>query len=109
MTASYEQHFQQAAQRWLARRSPEVRDRIIRLNPEGLQEDRKIRGWNPSRQFARPWIMDVASRGDIIRRNGRDGFEVFRRAYQPSVKRGRRHYWSFNHLFSFFPKGGPHV
>lgn len=69
--------------------SPEIIDRIIRLNPE-LREGASLRGWNYKR-FREPGInLDCISKGRFLQRFGRSAYESL--PASAFMKRGRRVY-----------------
>lgn len=84
---------------WLVKRAPEVRDRILRLNPDP-KPGGYLRGWHPSQRWARPPDRDVLSRGFLIKTRGRAWFEAFAAKHPPAVRRGRRHYWSLRAVWN---------
>ena len=73
---------QTAFQAWLSKRTPAVRERIIRLNPV-LRDGERIRGYHPHRR-AGDYYSPRISKGQFIQKYGREAW-----AQLPS--------WAINH------------
>jgi|SRR6202035_3499440 len=52
---------------WLAKRTPTVRQRLLRLNPPPLYEGKRLRGYHPHRRTSEPWGNLVGKRQFIVR------------------------------------------
>lgn len=77
---------------WLRKEhvSPHIIERVLRLNPDGGKRFRRLRGLHRTEPGRRLWTVDAISKGEVIRRFGREVFDrVPRWAY---IKRGRRRF-----------------
>ena len=74
---------------YLARRkhSPNVRDRIERMNPYGHEEGSYIRGWEPSRRI-NYFLMDVMPVKRFIEKYGREAYRSL--PHEAFIRRGHR-------------------
>lgn len=73
---------------WLRKQhvSPHIIERVLRLNPEGGRRLR-LRGLHRKESGRHLWTVDAASKGEIIRRFGREVFDRIPR--DAHIKRGR--------------------
>lgn len=74
-----------------AKHTPGVIARIERLNPQGIEQGARVRGWHPKRlAWEYALVAMVMSKGEVIRRYGR---EVWDRIPRDRVlKDGRRQF-----------------
>lgn len=74
-----------------AKHTPGVIARIERLNPQGIEQGARPRGWHPKR---RAWeyalVAMVMSKGEVIRRYGREVWDCIPR--DRVLKDGRRQF-----------------
>lgn len=73
--------------RLLSHMKPEVRARVLRLNPDYHEGDR-LRGHHPSPPKRYRWDMNGLSQGEFIRRHGRDAWRAIPNGLK--YKDGRR-------------------
>lgn len=65
-------------QRFLAQRSPEIRARILRLNPH-RDPGAWLKGWHPGFTVSRECVFRrVMTKGQFIRRYGREAWNILR-------------------------------
>jgi hypothetical protein len=69
MITSYSENFLS----WLAKRTPAVRYRILRLNPLPWHEGERRRGYHPHQRATDPWRGYVGKK-EFIRRFGREAW-----------------------------------
>lgn len=73
--------------RGIGRRHPEVRERILRLNPV-WHEGSSLRGWRPKHNPC--FVQDLVGKREFIERYGRAAWEQTPNGEK--IKYGRRHY-----------------
>jgi hypothetical protein len=72
---------------WLAKRTPNVRNRLLRLNPLPWCDGERHRGYHPHRRSADPWLGYVGKK-EFIRRFGRDAWATLPQC--AIIQRGHR-------------------
>ena len=78
--------YAEAWDRWLSRRRPEVRARLLRMNgPAGPGAGVEVRGWHPSQKRSLRYRMECLTRGEVVRRWGRGAWA----SIAPQAMRGR--------------------
>lgn len=69
---------------------PAVRERILRLNPNGCEEGTYLRGWHPSNRNNLGWNDGCISKGSFLRMHSHDEWERLPRS--TIRKSGKRAY-----------------
>lgn len=80
-----------ALQRFLAQRSPEIRARILRINPN-YEPGAWLNGWHPGFTVSRECAYRrVMTKGQFIRKHGREAWNILRNHHPRAWYRlGRR-------------------